>query len=68
MMGWDERPSRPQGSDRFPPPAQDVESFEAAQDAIDPGFGTGIDDYGVEVLARLGESRGALFFSIGQAY
>lgn len=53
MMGWDERPERPEGADRFPPPRQDVAELEGAQDAIGPGFGRGIDEYGIEVLAEL---------------
>lgn len=53
MMGWDDRPTRPEGADRFPPPRQDVAELEGAQDAIGPGFGRGIDEYGIEVLAEL---------------
>lgn len=55
LMGWDERPVRPEGSTRFPPPRQDADALEAAQDAIDPGFGRGVEDYGIEVLAALAE-------------
>ncbi len=55
MMGWDERPERPAGSDRFPPPFQDPSRLEEEQDRIAPGFGRGIDEYGVEVLAALSE-------------
>ena len=53
MMGWDERPPKPPGSDRFPPPRQDPAELEERQDAIEPGYGRGIDEYGVEVLAEL---------------
>jgi sarcosine oxidase, subunit beta len=56
MMGWDDRPKRPEGSDRFPPPRQDVVELEDRQDAIAPGFGKGIDEYGIEVLAQLAEA------------
>jgi glycine/D-amino acid oxidase-like deaminating enzyme len=55
MMGWDDRPKRPEGSDRFPPPPQDVRALEAEQDVTAPGYGRGIDEYGYEVLARLAE-------------
>ncbi|MBL9085692.1 MAG: FAD-binding oxidoreductase [Planctomycetia bacterium] len=53
MMGWDEKPARPAGSDRFPPPKQDVAELEAHQDDAPPGYGKGIDEYGIEVLAEL---------------
>jgi glycine/D-amino acid oxidase-like deaminating enzyme len=53
MMGWDDRPPRPEGSDRFPPPPQDVRALEAEQDVTAPGYGRGIDEYGYEVLAEL---------------
>jgi glycine/D-amino acid oxidase-like deaminating enzyme len=56
LMGWDERPAEPAGTDRFPSPRQDPATLEAAQDAIDPGFGKGIDDYGMEVLAELAQA------------
>ena len=55
MMGWDDRPPRPPGSERFPSPAQDPATLEQDQDAIEPGFGKGIEDYGIEVLAALAE-------------
>jgi glycine/D-amino acid oxidase-like deaminating enzyme len=55
MMGWDERPEKPEGSDRFPPPRQDPASLEEEQDRVEPGYGKGIDEYGVEILARLAE-------------
>ena len=55
MMGWDERPARPAGSERFPSPPQDVPALERDQDALEPGFGRGIEDYGIEVLAALAE-------------
>jgi sarcosine oxidase subunit beta len=55
MMGWDERPERPAGSERFPPPLQDAVTLERDQDALEPGFGRGIEDYGIEVLAALSE-------------
>lgn len=55
MMGWDERPEKPAGTDRFPPPFQDPARLEEEQDRIEPGFGRGIDEYGVEVLAALAE-------------
>jgi sarcosine oxidase subunit beta len=55
MMGWDERPERPPGSDRFPPPPQDARVLEAEQDVTAPGYGRGIDEYGYEILARLAE-------------
>lgn len=53
MMGWDERPPRPAGSDRHPPPPQDVRALEAEQDVTAPGYGRGIDEYGYEVLAEV---------------
>jgi len=53
MMGWDRRPSGPPGMDRFPSPAQDAADLEDAQDRIEEGFGRGIDEYGIEVLAEL---------------
>jgi glycine/D-amino acid oxidase-like deaminating enzyme len=52
-MGWDDRPPKPPGSDRFPPPRQDPAELEEKQDAVEPGYGRGIDEYGVEVLAEL---------------
>jgi sarcosine oxidase subunit beta len=55
MMGWDERPERPAESHRFPPPAQDPRALEREQDAIEPGYGRGVEDYGIEVLAALAE-------------
>lgn len=55
MMGWDERPPRPPGLERFPPPPQDAARLERDQDAIEPGYGRGIEDYGIEVLAALSE-------------
>lgn len=53
LMGWDSRPKGPAGMDRFPPPAQDPAALEEAQDRIDPGFGRGIDEYGIDVLTEL---------------
>ena len=53
LMGWDLKPKGPAGMGRFPPPAQDPGALEEAQDVIDPGFGRGIDEYGIEVLAEL---------------
>jgi glycine/D-amino acid oxidase-like deaminating enzyme len=55
LMGWDDRPAKPSGHDRFPPPVQDVRLLEEQQDVIEPGYGDGIDDYGIEVLTRLAE-------------
>lgn len=55
LMGWDERPLRPTGSARFPPPPQDAPLLEREQDAIGPGYGRGVEDYGIEVLAALAE-------------
>ena len=52
----DEPPERPAGCDRFPPPRQDVDRLEADQDAVAPGYGKGIDEYGVEVLAQLAQA------------
>lgn len=74
MMGWDERPERPAGCDRFPPPRQDVERLEEQQDAVGPGYGKGIDEYGVEVLAELAqampwlEDEGGVQFVAGGYY
>jgi len=56
LMGWDERPERPEGTDRFPPPPQDVATLEVEQDRVAPGYGKGIDEYGIEVLAELAEA------------
>jgi sarcosine oxidase subunit beta len=53
LMGWDERPEKPAGTDRFPSPVQDPAALEEAQDVVEPGYGRGIDDYGMEVLAEL---------------
>jgi glycine/D-amino acid oxidase-like deaminating enzyme len=53
MMGWDERPEKPEGHDRYPPPVQDPARLLEEQDRVEPGFGRGIDEYGVEVLAGL---------------
>lgn len=55
MMGWDERPTRPAGSHGYPPPPQDAPRLDAEQDTIEPGYGRGVEDYGVEVLAALAE-------------
>jgi glycine/D-amino acid oxidase-like deaminating enzyme len=55
MMGWDDRPQRPEGSDAFPSPRQDEARLEEAQDLIEAGYGRGIEDYGIEVLAALSE-------------
>lgn len=55
MMGWDERPEKPTGSEHFPPPPQDEAELLRQQDAVEPGYGRGIDDYGIEVLAELAE-------------
>jgi len=55
LMGWDERPERPEGSKLFPPPLQDAPTLEREQDAIGPGYGRGVEDYGIEVLAGLAE-------------
>jgi glycine/D-amino acid oxidase-like deaminating enzyme len=52
MMGWDDRPAKPAGWDRFPPPAVDARSLN---DDIEPGYGIGENDYGFEVLARMAE-------------
>ncbi len=53
MMGWDKSPTGPPGLDRFPPPSQDTEALEDAQDRVEPGFGRGIDEYGIDVLSEL---------------
>ena len=53
LMGWDERPLRPEGADRFPPPRQDPAALEEAQDSVAPGYGRGIDEYGIEILTEL---------------
>jgi sarcosine oxidase subunit beta len=53
MCGWDRRPEKPDGWDGFPPPAIGADDLDA--DRIELGFGTGIDDYGIEVLAELAE-------------
>ena len=53
MMGWDRAPSGPDGLDRFPPPKQDADVLEDGQDRVEPGFGRGIDEYGIDVLAEL---------------
>jgi glycine/D-amino acid oxidase-like deaminating enzyme len=51
MMGWDARPAKPDGWRRFPPPPFDFATMDA--DRIEPGFGTGEADYGMEVLAEI---------------
>lgn len=48
LMGWDERP---EPLDEYP----GDEALLDAQDAIYPGFSTGVDDWGVTVLAALAE-------------
>jgi glycine/D-amino acid oxidase-like deaminating enzyme len=53
MMGWDARPEKPAGWERFPPPPVDVTRLN---DDIEPGFGIGEGDYGFEVLARMAEA------------
>jgi glycine/D-amino acid oxidase-like deaminating enzyme len=53
MMGWDERPAKPEGTGSFPPPRQDPAALEEAQDRVEPGYGRGIDEYGVEVLGEI---------------
>ena len=68
LMGWDDRPKRPAGSERFPPPAQDAEALEAGQDAIEPGFGRGIDEYGIEVLTKISERMPWLADEAGVAH
>jgi len=55
MMGWDERPGKPAGADRYPGVEQDERDLWEVQDAVEPGFGRGIDDYGIEVLSALSE-------------
>ncbi|MHC5012693.1 MAG: NAD(P)/FAD-dependent oxidoreductase, partial [Planctomycetota bacterium] len=55
MMGWDERPEKPESATRFPSAPQDEARLEEMQDVIQPGFGKGIEDYGVEILAELAE-------------
>lgn len=55
LMGWDERPERPEGSHGYPPPPQDGQRLEREQDTVEPGYGRGVEDYGVEVLAALAE-------------
>jgi glycine/D-amino acid oxidase-like deaminating enzyme len=52
MLGWDERPDKPDGWDRFPPPAVDARRLN---DDIEPGFGIGENDYGFEVLVKMAE-------------
>ncbi len=53
MMAWEERP-RPRESGRDP-----VELWRD-QDTIDPGFGLGVEDYGMTVLAALARHIPAL--------
>jgi len=55
MMGWDERPKKPAGADSYPGIQQDEGDLWEDQDAVSPGFGRGIEDYGIEVLAELSE-------------
>jgi sarcosine oxidase subunit beta len=55
MLGWDDRPAKPDGHDRFPPPRQDATRLEEDQDRTEPGYGRGIDDYGYEILAALAD-------------
>jgi len=74
LMGWDERPKRPEGADRFPPPRQDPAALEEAQDVVEPGYGRGIDEYGVEVLTELArfmpwlEDEGGIQYVAGGYY
>jgi len=52
MMGWDAKPKKPAGWDRFPAPPIDTTKLN---DDIETGFGIGENDYGFEVLARMAE-------------
>ena len=51
MMGWDRRPEKPAGWRRFPPPPFDPRQMDS--DRIEPGFGLGSDDYGLEVISEI---------------
>ncbi len=53
MLGWDRRPEKPDGWGRFPPPPFDEARMDG--DRIEPGFGLGTDDYGMEVLAEIAD-------------
>ncbi|MBI3270318.1 MAG: FAD-binding oxidoreductase [Planctomycetes bacterium] len=65
MMGWDRLPAMAEGWQRFPPPPFDHDS---TSDAIEPGFGTGPEDYGYEVLARIAERLPFLETEAGVEY
>ncbi len=52
MMGWDSKPKKPAGWDRFPAPDVDTAKLN---DDIEPGFGIGENDYGFEVLMKMAE-------------
>ncbi|HVY60186.1 MAG TPA: FAD-dependent oxidoreductase [Planctomycetota bacterium] len=53
MLGWDGRPKKPEGWSRFPPPRFEAADLDA--DRIEPGYGIGASDYGMEVLAQIAE-------------
>lgn len=52
MMGWDLKPKKPAGWDRFPAPDVDTTKLN---DDIEAGFGIGENDYGFEVLMKMAE-------------
>jgi sarcosine oxidase, subunit beta len=52
MMGWDSKPKKPAGWDRFPAPEIDTTKLN---DDIEAGFGIGENDYGFEVLLKMAE-------------
>ncbi|MEK7467720.1 MAG: FAD-dependent oxidoreductase [Planctomycetota bacterium] len=52
MMGWDLKPRKPDGWDRFPVPDIDTTKLN---DDIEAGFGIGENDYGFEVLLKMAD-------------
>ncbi|MHC4392087.1 MAG: NAD(P)/FAD-dependent oxidoreductase [Planctomycetota bacterium] len=61
MLGWDLKPQKPQGWDRFPPPP----TGPLQSDRIEAGFGIGPDDYGIEVLAATADRLPFLYEETG---
>ncbi len=52
MLGWDLKPGKPEGWDRFPPPPVE---HAAMNDAIEPGFGLGVEEWGSQVRTALAD-------------
>lgn len=53
MLGWDQKPEKPDSFDSYWEQPENFEDLYMLQDQVEKGFGLGVEGYGYEILAEV---------------